>query len=1211
MECRQIIEWVCSRGHRTTRPCAKINGACQPCNAEDRAQEAKKQRNMMLEVERERRQKEYMKELTELQDEIAHERRLQKDEQDREQRKRVLQQHRDDLANLRSPKPDNQSKAMNMATETITPKQSPAFNKENDVPSSLKPEPTVKNQGKSTNKPEPPKSAAKDEWEYQKNFEGAKSAEIDTLMEMIGLEEVKEKFITIKDQVDTTLKQGIDLKGERFGSVLRGNPGTGKTTFARLYSKFLGAVGVLPGSCFVETTGSELANEGVSGCQKKIEGILKDGGGVMFIDEAYQLAENNIYGIQVINFLLGEVEKQTGKVVFVLAGYRSHMEKFFEQNPGLPSRFPHEFKFEDYDDDELRQIFEYRLDKKYNGRMKIEGGRGGLFSRIVARRVGRGRGKEGFGNARAIENVTSLISQRQANRLARERRSRRSVDVMFLTKNDLIGPEPSQALRNCSAWQKLKKMIGLDAVKKDVQALLDSIQTNYERELLEKKLVEFTLNRVFLGSPGTGKTSVAKLYGQILVDIGLLSNGEVIVKNPADFVGSVLGESERNTKGILASTVGKVLVIDEAYMLSGGGSRDDSGPKSDPYKTAVVDTIVSEVHSVPGDDRCVLLLGYQEQMEEMFRNVNPGLTRRFPLDSAFMFEDFTDDELGLILDLKLEQQDFETTTHGRKVALEVLARARNRANFGNAGEVDILLNKAKIRHQKRVSARKASTTASVLVPEDFDEHHDRGQRTETNIPMLFADVVGSEKIVEQLEGYRRTVMNMQLLDLDPRDQVAFNFLFRGPPGTGKTTTARKMGKVYYDMGLLASAEVIESSATDLIGQYVGKTGPKTQALLEKALGKVLLIDEAYRLAEGAFAKEAMDEIVDCITKPKFEKKLIIILAGYDGDINRLMTINPGLTSRFPHSMEFNGLNPDDCFKLLTNLLQGRRKKVHEKGKEFDISALEGPTSQFANEVRSRFSILSQIPNWANARDVQTLAKAIFGKTMQSVIGTRLAVEEKNILAEMDSMITDRTNRSNVTPSLPPINLQPVAVDDQTATPTETKTSTTTTMAMRQKSPERQESLPEPKVPEASDGRDAGVTNEIWNQLLDDKRRAELEEEEYQQALKDEREAEEATRKLAEETRAAEKQRHDDDEAKRRHEQDRLQRELERRIREEKLERLRRKKAEMEAERKKEQQAQQKLRDMGVCCMGYRWIKQSNGYRCAGGSHFVSNAQLGF
>ena len=99
-------------------------------------------------------------------------------------------------------------------------------------------------------------------------------------------------------------------------------------------------------------------------------------------------------------------------------------------------------------------------------------------------------------------------------------------DDNLLTKEDLIGLEPSAVLRNNAAWSKLQSMIGLKAVKESVQGLLDGIQYNYQRELEEKPLVEYSLNRCFIGSPGTGKTSVAKLYGKILADIGLLSNGE-------------------------------------------------------------------------------------------------------------------------------------------------------------------------------------------------------------------------------------------------------------------------------------------------------------------------------------------------------------------------------------------------------------------------------------------------------------------------------------------------------------------------------------------------------------------------------------------------------------------------------------------------------------------------------------------------------------
>ena len=555
----------------------------------------------------------------------------------------------------------------------------------------------------------------------------------------------------------------------------------GKTTVARLYAKFLASAGVLPGAAIEETTGSKLASDGIPTCKKLIEDVLAAGGGAIFIDEAYQLVSGTSFGgAQVLDFLLAEVENLTGKIVFILAGYNKHMEKFFAHNPGIPSRFPHSFQFEDYEDTELRQILEYQIKKRFQGRMKVEGGLQGLYCRIVARRVGYGRGREGFGNARAVENTFANILSRQAIRLSRERRAGKTPDDLLLTKEDLIGPEPSRALDGNKSWQKLKKLTGLEAVKDSIKALFDSIQENYERELEEKSLLQFNLNRVFLGSPGTGKTTVAKLYGQVLADIGFLSNGEVVVKNPSDFVGDVLGASEKTTKGILASTVGKVLIIDEAYGLSGTGAGGSNAP-ADPFKTAVVDTIVAEVQSVPGDDRCVLLLGYRSQMEAMFQNVNPGLSRRFPISEAFEFEDFTDGELKEILAMKLQQQDYTATDQAKNVAMDVLKRARNRPNFGNAGEVDILLNGAKARHQKRRSAGKVKA-AAMLEAIDIDPDFDRGERAATNMGILFKDVVGCEDIVAQFEGYQKTVANMKARDMDPREQIPFNFLFRGPPG---------------------------------------------------------------------------------------------------------------------------------------------------------------------------------------------------------------------------------------------------------------------------------------------------------------------------------------------------------------------------------------------------------------------------------------------
>lgn len=956
---------------------------------------------------------------------------------------------------------------------------------------------------------------------------------------------------------------------------------------------------------------------------------MSNGGGAMFIDEAYQLVSgSSAGGSQVLDFLLAEVENRTGKIVFILAGYNKQMEAFFAHNPGIPSRFPREMQFKDYEDEELLEILKYGLVKRYGGRMKVELGVDGLYARIVARRIGRGRGREGFGNARAVENALAGITDRQAKRLRRERKSGVAADDLLLTQEDLLGPEPADVLKDNASWNKLQQLIGLSSVKDSVKALFDSIQYNYSRELDEEPLVDFTLNKVFLGNPGTGKTTVAKLYGQILADIGLLSSGEVVVKTPADFVGSVIGASEANTKGILAATVGKVLVIDEAYGLYGG----NTGGAADPYKTAVIDTIVAEVQSVPGDDRCVLLLGYKEQMEEMFQNVNPGLTRRFPLDSAFTFEDFSDAELDAIFDLKLKQQGFAATDQAKKAASDMLSRARNRPHFGNAGEIDIILNSAKLRHQQRISKGKQTAASASFEPQDFDPDFDRGQKATTNVAKLFEGVVGCDDMVNQLRGYQTTAANMRELGLDPKEQIPFAFLFRGPPGTGKTSTARRMGKVYYDMGFLATAEVLECSVTDLVGEFMGQTGPKTQKLFERALGKVLFIDEAYRLAEGHFAKEAMDEIVDCITKPRFANRLVVILAGYDEDINRLMAVNPGLTSRFPETVSFRALRPEECLDLFAQTLLAKKKKgVDASG------ILDPPAPALREKLLGLFATLAALPNWASARDVNTLAKNVFGRVMRTggpLPATRAArpVSESCVVEEMERMVREREHRGQ----------QQQLLLQQAASPTTTgpvpraagldapRYATSTDTEQKSATPPPAEDAEDEKAADTqpasgTEARDAGVSDAVWEQLQRDKANAEAEERENR--LLEERAAE--LEKEKEEQEAQDRQQAaeggpdgsdgDDDEDEREkaeRERRRLEKIAAQRKRDEELAKIERKRKEelVKIERKREERRveakkQECLRKIGVCCAGFRWIKQAGGYRCAGGSHWVSDGEI--
>ncbi|OAA59143.1 CbxX/CfqX [Niveomyces insectorum RCEF 264] len=1202
--CSEVVHVVCDRGHKRRVACSKRNEVCARCQEEDRETLRRARRDLALEQARRARQQAYRQELQLLDDEIDHQRRIVKDQRDADDEKAQLAYRRDELAAIQ--RTAKMVQVQKMAAEQKRKADDKAATNKADQ---------KENQPGESNNPWP-EGKASEEWADLKRETGVQNAAIDEIMAMVGLEDVKQEFLSIKTRVDIALRQGVSLAKERFGCVLVGNPGTGKTTVARLLMKLLTGVGVIPGTCYRETTGAALANGGVTGCQTLVDEVLNDGGGVVFIDEAYQLASGTNYGGgAVLDYLLPEVENLRGKIVFVLAGYSREMEAFFAHNPGLPSRFPVELTFADYTDEELRQIFTHNIVQKYGaasgaasgggdgareGGMKVEGGLDGLRTGCG------GRGK------------------------------------------------------------KLQALTGLREVKDAVRTLVDTIQQNYVRELAEQPPVQYSLNKLFLGAPGTGKTTVAKLYGEILVELGLLSKGEVVVKNPADFVGAALGQSEKQTKGILAATQGKVLVIDEAYGLYGGGGGGGGGGSTitDPYKTAVIDTIVAEVQSVPGDDRCVLLLGYHDQMETMLQNVNPGLSRRFPLASAFHFADFSDEELYIILAAKVAQQGFAVTDKASRVAMEMLQRARNRPNFGNAGEIDILLDAAKARQQHRLSKAgqlaaaadaaavetkkkkgAVATPASVLEAVDFDPEFARadgdgngngdGPRGETDVHRLFAGTFGQEAVAARLAEFQETVRTLRALDLDPREQIPFAFVFRGPPGTGKTTTAQKMGKVFYDLGFLDRAEVEQCSATDLIGQYVGQTGPKVLAQLDRALGKVLFIDEAYRLStsssssSSAFAKEATDELVDALTKPRYKNRLVVILAGYTDEMDGLLAANPGLTSRFSERIDFRPLRADECIQLLRARLGWQKVALQKKGVTLDLAVFDGGAKTtgtvgtavgFHERMTTLFDALIQENDWASARDVETLARDVFNDAIRpanrqqngpgggSQGSKHIVVTDRLVEENLTKMLGERRRQSaaakrpgrDATNGLFRSLFQQQPPPQQTRTDVQTATNIqTTTEPLEMKTednppadennddqdksgPAGGAAPPQTKAeivmdnvaqdntppPPGTPQRDAGVSDAVWEQLQRDRRAAEARDAAYRQMKADLNNASEARR-----------------------------------------EQIVTQLIEEEKRRAEEAARQARLQEMGRCPVGYAWIKQSQGWRCAGGSHYLDDAAV--
>ena len=177
-------------------------------------------------------------------------------------------------------------------------------------------------------------------------------------------------------------------------------------------------------------------------------------------------------------------------------------------------------------------------------------------------------------------------------------------------------------------------MVGRASVKRSVEQLIATAKANYDKEKRGERIDLLTLNRLFIGNPGTGKTTVAAIYGKILKALRYLSNGDVMLRVGSDLTGDHVGEAQTRTRAILEMAQGKVLLIDEAYVL------DD-----DLYGKQALNTIVEKVQATAGADMAVILAGYEQPMLKMLRDQNPGLSSRFDPKFALRFEDYDDEDL--------------------------------------------------------------------------------------------------------------------------------------------------------------------------------------------------------------------------------------------------------------------------------------------------------------------------------------------------------------------------------------------------------------------------------------------------------------------------------------------------------------------------------------------------------------------------------------
>lgn len=527
--------------------------------------------------------------------------------------------------------------------------------------------------------------------------------------------------------------------------------------------------------------------------------------------------------------------------------------------------------------------------------------------------------------------------------------------------------------------EELNQLIGLDEVKNNINRIVKLVEYDKRRAymLSIEKTEQPNYHFAFSGNPGTGKTTVARILGDLFHSLGILETGQLVEVDRSDLVGGYMGQTAQKTREVIDSAMGGVLFIDEAYSLS-PRSHDQSD-----YGAEAIEVLIKAMED-HRDDFIVILAGYDTGMKDLLKS-NPGLSSR--INMQIVFDDFSDSELLQIAKDQAEANHYVLTEEAEKAFLLKINQEKVVPQFANARAVRNVMETAMRERAYRLSGE--SLTAEdleILEPLDFgiDPNQLFGEDLQDYMVQL-QHLVGLADVKEQVKSiinYVRAEKRREELG-HQENELALHMVFTGNPGTGKTTIARLLSKILKSIGVLKRGHMIEVTRDDLVGQYIGQTGPKTLEKIKEAYGGVLFIDEAYSLYSGSESDFGYEAISTLIKEMEDHRdKLVVIMAGYPGEMEQMLSMNSGIRSRIAYTIDFPDYNSEELVEIFT-------MSATSQGFEIKDEALKTLKKVFEEEYQTRDS------HFGNAR----MARSLFEKTKLQQ-SNRLALDEEADLFEI-------------------------------------------------------------------------------------------------------------------------------------------------------------------------------------------------------------------